>query len=171
MSGLTDLWAGSVFLGVSELIVVCRTDACSQGNSCKSDTLSTENFTHSSLAYFSAVFMLLCAALFTSCCSWLAVYGGLTGGVIVIALLRASLFFWVTMVAATRMHNNMVLRVLRAPLAFFHTNPAGRVLNRFSNDQVSVCLSLLGVLKIVECEPVGVFAYIKGLPVGVCILR
>lgn len=67
---------------------------------------------------------------------WLAVYGGLTGGVIVIALLRASLFFWATMVAATRMHNSMIVRVLRAPLSFFHTNPAGRVLNRFSNDQV-----------------------------------
>jgi ABC-type multidrug transport system fused ATPase/permease subunit len=64
------------------------------------------------------------------------VYGGLTCGVIVIALLRASLFFWATMVAATRMHNSMVVRVLRAPLSFFHTNPAGRVLNRFSNDQV-----------------------------------
>jgi len=63
------------------------------------------------------------------------VYGGLTAGVIVVALLRASLFFWASMVAATRMHNSMVLRVLRAPLAFFHTNPAGRVLNRFSNDQ------------------------------------
>lgn len=69
-------------------------------------------------------------------CRWLAVYGGLTAGVIVVALLRASLFFWATIVAATRMHNSMVLRVLRAPLSFFHTNPAGRVLNRFSNDQV-----------------------------------
>jgi hypothetical protein len=69
-------------------------------------------------------------------CRWLAVYGGLTGGVIIVALLRASLFFWASMVAATRMHNSMVVCVLRAPLAFFHTNPAGRVLNRFSNDQV-----------------------------------
>jgi ATP-binding cassette subfamily C (CFTR/MRP) protein 4 len=68
------------------------------------------------------------------------VYGGLTAGVIVVALLRASLFFWATMVAATRMHNSMIVRVLRAPLSFFHTNPAGRVLNRFSNDQVWLML-------------------------------
>lgn len=68
---------------------------------------------------------------------WLAVYGGLTAGVILVALMRSSLFFWISMVAATRMHNSMVVRMLRAPLAFFHTNPAGRVLNRFSNDQVS----------------------------------
>lgn len=37
--------------------------------------------------------------------------------------------------AATRMNLEMSARVLRAPLAFFHTNPAGRVLNRFSKDQ------------------------------------
>lgn len=30
---------------------------------------------------------------------------------------------------------HQVHRVLRAPLAFFHTNPSGRVLNRFSKDQ------------------------------------
>jgi ATP-binding cassette subfamily C (CFTR/MRP) protein 4 len=64
------------------------------------------------------------------------VYGLLTAGVIVVSLLRSGLFFWATMRAATRLHNSMLLRVLRAPLAFFHTNPAGRVLNRFSNDQV-----------------------------------
>ncbi len=33
------------------------------------------------------------------------------------------------------MNLEMSARVLRAPLAFFHTNPAGRVLNRFSKDQ------------------------------------
>lgn len=64
------------------------------------------------------------------------VYGILTAGVIAVSLTRSALFFWATMRAATRMHNSMVVRVLRAPLAFFHTNPAGRVLNRFSNDQV-----------------------------------
>jgi ATP-binding cassette subfamily C (CFTR/MRP) protein 4 len=64
------------------------------------------------------------------------VYGLLTAGVMVVSLLRSGLFFWATMRASTRLHSSMLLRVLRAPLAFFHTNPAGRVLNRFSNDQV-----------------------------------
>lgn len=32
------------------------------------------------------------------------------------------------------MHDDMLLRVLRAPLLFFDSNPAGRVLNRFSKD-------------------------------------
>jgi ABC-type bacteriocin/lantibiotic exporter with double-glycine peptidase domain len=30
------------------------------------------------------------------------------------------------------MHHRMARTVLHAPLAFFHTNPSGRVLNRFS---------------------------------------
>jgi hypothetical protein len=56
--------------------------------------------------------------------------------VIVVALLRSALFFEASLRAATRVHDRMVASVLRAPLAFFHTNPSGRVLNRFSSDQV-----------------------------------
>jgi len=38
-------------------------------------------------------------------------------------------------VAASRLlHHRMLSTVLRAPLAFFETTPAGRILNRFSRD-------------------------------------
>lgn len=33
------------------------------------------------------------------------------------------------------MHDEVAQHVLRAPLSFFHTNPTGRILNRFSKDQ------------------------------------
>lgn len=37
--------------------------------------------------------------------------------------------------AATLMNEQMTHHILRAPLSFFHTNPSGRILNRFSKDQ------------------------------------
>jgi ABC-type multidrug transport system fused ATPase/permease subunit len=36
--------------------------------------------------------------------------------------------------AAVRLHNAMLDRVLRLPVAFFDTNPSGRIINRFSRD-------------------------------------
>lgn len=50
--------------------------------------------------------------------------------IIVVSIVRAGIFFEITLAAASRIHNLMVRHVLHAPLAFFHTNPAGRVLNR-----------------------------------------
>lgn len=32
------------------------------------------------------------------------------------------------------MHSKALAAVLGSPLSFFHTNPAGRILNRFSKD-------------------------------------
>lgn len=40
--------------------------------------------------------------------------------------------------AATQLHGEMAERVVRAPLSFFHTQPTGRILNRFSKDQGTV---------------------------------
>lgn len=62
---------------------------------------------------------------------WLWVYGMLTALVLTLSFARALLFFDATVTAATRIHDAMAACVLRAPLAFFHTNPAGRVLNRW----------------------------------------
>lgn len=36
--------------------------------------------------------------------------------------------------AAKRLHDSMLNSILRAPMLFFHTNPIGRVINRFSRD-------------------------------------
>jgi len=36
--------------------------------------------------------------------------------------------------ASVRLHNSIFTRLLRAPVAFFDTNPAGRILNRFAKD-------------------------------------
>lgn len=40
--------------------------------------------------------------------------------------------------ASTRLHNRMLARVLRAPMAFFDTTPLGRIVNRFSKDVLTI---------------------------------
>lgn len=44
-----------------------------------------------------------------------------------------SLYHW-CVTAATRMHNTMFNNIVYSPMRFFNTNPAGRILNRFSRD-------------------------------------
>lgn len=36
--------------------------------------------------------------------------------------------------AAKRLHEAMLNSILRAPMLFFHTNPLGRIINRFAKD-------------------------------------
>lgn len=66
---------------------------------------------------------------------WLWVYGILAAIVVSMALLRSLLFFWRSLRASSILHNSMLSHVLGSPLSFFHTNPTGRILNRFTRDQ------------------------------------
>jgi hypothetical protein len=56
--------------------------------------------------------------------------------VVLLGLYRSLLFFVALQRGATAVHDTVAGCVLHAPLAFFHTNPTGRILNRFSSDQV-----------------------------------
>ena len=69
---------------------------------------------------------------------WIWIYSIFAGSVLLISIARAQLFFWASLRAATKLHNTALHRLLHAPLSFFHTNPTGRVLNRFSRDQGSL---------------------------------
>nr|GMD83307.1 ABC transporter C family member 2-like [Ipomoea batatas] len=45
--------------------------------------------------------------------------------------------FWLitsSLAAARRLHDAMLNSILRAPMVFFHTNPLGRIINRFAKD-------------------------------------
>lgn len=45
--------------------------------------------------------------------------------------------FWLiasSLHAARRLHIAMLNSILRAPMVFFHTNPLGRIINRFAKD-------------------------------------
>ncbi|CAK7896814.1 metal resistance protein Ycf1p [[Candida] anglica] len=66
---------------------------------------------------------------------YLGIYFGL--GLLSSSLsLAQNCIMWIfcTIHGSKRLHNNMAVSVLRAPMSFFETTPIGRILNRFSND-------------------------------------
>ena len=56
-------------------------------------------------------------------------------GAVLVAVVRAVLFFAVSIRAASQLHDNMLKAVLAAPMSYFSAHPLGRMLNRFSSDQ------------------------------------
>ena len=64
----------------------------------------------------------------------LIIYGCLVGASFMFAFIRAHCFLVVSLRCSERLHDKMVLAVLRAPVPFFESNPVGRIMNRFSKD-------------------------------------
>ncbi|XP_028159464.1 probable multidrug resistance-associated protein lethal(2)03659 isoform X1 [Ostrinia furnacalis] len=91
------------------------------------------------------------------------IYTGMVVALVIISLLRSFMFFSMAMRASTRLHNNMFGAITRAPMRFFHVNPSGRILNRFSKDMgavdevlpsalldvLQIGLSLIGIVVVV----------------------
>ena len=50
------------------------------------------------------------------------------------AEIRGYGFLLLFLKCAERLHDKMVVAILQAPVLFFDSNPVGRILNRFSND-------------------------------------
>ena len=61
-------------------------------------------------------------------------YAILVAVCVVLGLLRADLFFRFALRASSSLHDQALEAVLAAPLAFFHSNPRGRILNKFAKD-------------------------------------
>ena len=65
---------------------------------------------------------------------YLAVYGTL-GVLQSLSIMFATTVFAIfTLDAATKLHDTMLMRIIKAPMSFFDTTPTGRMLNRFSKD-------------------------------------
>lgn len=47
---------------------------------------------------------------------------------------RSVTYYFATLEASKALHNMLIHHVLNLPMAFFDTNPSGRVVNRFSRD-------------------------------------
>lgn len=57
--------------------------------------------------------------------------------------------FWLilsSLRAAKRLHDSMLNSILRAPMLFFHTNPTGRMINRFSKDLGDIDRNVAGCI-------------------------
>jgi ABC-type multidrug transport system fused ATPase/permease subunit len=74
--------------------------------------------------------------------SYILTYFGLVLGFIIMLFIRGVSFFFLTLRAATRLHNKMFRSILKAPLSFFTVTPMGPLLNCFSRqmDQVDETL-------------------------------
>ncbi|NXF04724.1 MRP7 protein, partial [Smithornis capensis] len=79
---------------------------------------------------------------------YLIVYGSIAGANSLFTILRAFLFAYGSLRAATVIHNRLLQRVLKATVTFFDTTPVGRILNRFSSDLYCVDNSLPFILNI-----------------------
>ncbi|XP_070499202.1 probable multidrug resistance-associated protein lethal(2)03659 [Chironomus tepperi] len=62
------------------------------------------------------------------------IYSGLIVATVLLTLGRSFLFFNVAMRASRQLHDAMYSGITRATMFFFHNNPSGRILNRFSKD-------------------------------------
>lgn len=79
---------------------------------------------------------------------YLTVYSSIAAANTVFTALRAFLFAYGAICAATAIHNRLLDRVLKATVTFFDTTPMGRILNRFSSDLYTVDDSLPFILNI-----------------------
>ncbi|XP_010013553.1 PREDICTED: multidrug resistance-associated protein 7 [Nestor notabilis] len=106
---------------------------------------------------------------------YLIVYGSIAGANSLFTILRAFLFAYGTIHAATVIHNRLLQRALKATVTFFDTTPTGRILNRFSSDLYSVDDSLPFILNIFLANMYGLLGMLViityGLPwIGLILL-
>ncbi|GFP81214.1 ABC transporter c family member 2 [Phtheirospermum japonicum] len=62
------------------------------------------------------------------------VYSALSFGQVLVTLTNSFWLITSSLYAARRLHSAMLNSILRAPMVFFHTNPLGRIINRFAKD-------------------------------------
>ncbi|KAL0442459.1 UNVERIFIED_CONTAM: ABC transporter C family member 2 [Sesamum latifolium] len=65
---------------------------------------------------------------------YILVYAILSFGQVLVTLTNSFWLITSSLNAAKRLHDSMLCSILRAPMVFFHTNPIGRVINRFAKD-------------------------------------
>uniref|UniRef100_A0A4W3JSB3 ATP-binding cassette, sub-family C (CFTR/MRP), member 10 n=1 Tax=Callorhinchus milii TaxID=7868 RepID=A0A4W3JSB3_CALMI len=99
---------------------------------------------------------------------YLTVYGCIAASNTVFTALRAFLFAYSAIRAATTIHNKLLKQVLKATVTFFDMTPVGRIVNRFSSDLYCMDDTLPFILNIFLANLFGllgtVIVIIYGLP-------
>ena len=62
------------------------------------------------------------------------VYGSLVAVALVVMTMSSFSFYYLLLKAAENLHSKMTVATIKAPVKFFDSTPAGRILNRFSKD-------------------------------------
>lgn len=62
------------------------------------------------------------------------IYSLLSLGQVMVTLMNSFWLITSSLYAAKKLHDAMLNSILRAPMVFFHTNPLGRIINRFAKD-------------------------------------
>ncbi|XP_039203148.1 multidrug resistance-associated protein 5 isoform X1 [Crotalus tigris] len=70
------------------------------------------------------------------------IYALSMGVMLILKAVRGVVFVKGTLRASSRLHDELFRRILRSPMKFFDTTPAGRILNRFSKDMDEVDVRL-----------------------------
>ncbi|GMY38048.1 ABC transporter C family member 12-like [Fagus crenata] len=65
---------------------------------------------------------------------YILIYALLSFGQVAVTLANSYSLIISSLRAAKRLHDAMLHSILRAPMIFFHTNPTGRIINRFAKD-------------------------------------
>ncbi|KAL3741425.1 hypothetical protein ACJRO7_016980 [Eucalyptus globulus] len=65
---------------------------------------------------------------------YILIYALLSFSQVTVTLTNAYWLIISSLHAAKRLHDSMLQSILRAPMLFFHTNPMGRIINRFAKD-------------------------------------
>uniref|UniRef100_A0A665UDL7 ATP-binding cassette sub-family C member 10 n=1 Tax=Echeneis naucrates TaxID=173247 RepID=A0A665UDL7_ECHNA len=97
---------------------------------------------------------------------YLMVYSSIAAANTVFTALRAFLFAYGAICAATAIHNRLLDRILKATVSFFDTTPLGRILNRFSSDLYSVDDSLPFILNILLANIFGLLGMLVVMSYG-----
>ncbi|CAI7915933.1 unnamed protein product, partial [Closterium sp. NIES-53] len=69
---------------------------------------------------------------------FVAVYSLISLGQVLLTFANQYFLVFFSQRAARRLHDAMLAAILRAPMSFFHTNPVGRLINRFTKDTADI---------------------------------